>query len=52
VQKVIDQYPDQAAAYRAGKLALLQFFIGQVMHQSNGKANPKVVREILEKKLQ
>jgi len=51
VQKVIDQYPDQAAAYRAGKLALLQFFIGQVMHQSNGKANPKVVREILEKKL-
>ncbi|HPU92375.1 MAG TPA: Asp-tRNA(Asn)/Glu-tRNA(Gln) amidotransferase GatCAB subunit B, partial [bacterium] len=50
-REIIAQYPEQVAAYRAGKLALLQFFIGQIMRRSKGKANPELAREILEKEL-
>ena len=51
-REIIAQYPEQVAAYRAGKLALLQFFIGQIMRRSKGKANPELAREILEKELE
>ena len=50
-QEVIAQYPEQVRAYLAGKSALLQFFIGQIMRLSKGKANPELAREILEKEL-
>jgi len=50
-QEIIAQYPEQARAYLAGKSALLQFFIGQIMRRSQGKANPELAREILEKEL-
>jgi len=51
VRKIIDTNPAQADAYRGGKVALLQFFVGQIMAETNGKANPKIVRELLEKLL-
>jgi len=51
VRKIIEANPAQADAYRAGKVALLQFFVGQIMAETNGKANPKIVRELLEKLL-
>ncbi len=51
VDEVIAANPDQAAAYRGGKEALYGFFVGQVMKASQGKANPKVVNEILKNKL-
>ncbi|HET6613215.1 MAG TPA: Asp-tRNA(Asn)/Glu-tRNA(Gln) amidotransferase subunit GatB [Kofleriaceae bacterium] len=48
---VIAEHSAQAAAYRAGKQGLLGFFVGQVMKQTGGKANPKLTNEILKKLL-
>jgi len=47
VAEVIAAHPDEAAQYRAGKEKLLGFFVGQVMKQSRGQANPKLVNERL-----
>ena len=44
--------PGQVEAYRGGKEGLLGFFVGQVMKETGGKANPKVVNERLREKLQ
>jgi aspartyl-tRNA(Asn)/glutamyl-tRNA(Gln) amidotransferase subunit B len=52
IDEVIAANPDQLASYRAGKEALLGFFVGQVIKASKGKANPKVVNERLRAKLQ
>jgi aspartyl-tRNA(Asn)/glutamyl-tRNA(Gln) amidotransferase subunit B len=38
-------------AYRSGKTKLLGFFVGQVMRETKGKANPQVVNEVLSEKL-
>ena len=38
-------------AYRSGKKNILGFFVGQVMKATQGKANPKMVNELLRKKL-
>ncbi len=51
VDDVIANNPTQAAEYRAGKDKLIAFFVGQVMKQSKGKANPEQVNELLLKKL-
>jgi aspartyl-tRNA(Asn)/glutamyl-tRNA(Gln) amidotransferase subunit B len=45
-QQIIDQNPKNVAAYRAGKRALLGFFVGQVMKQSGGRANPELVSRL------
>ena len=51
IDEVIAANPDQVANYRAGKEALIGFFVGQVIKASKGKANPKVVNERLKAKL-
>jgi len=55
IEKIIDDViaanPGQTAAYRGGKEALFGFFVGQVMKASQGKANPKVVNDVLREKL-
>ena len=51
IKEIIDKNPAQLADYRAGKEALLKFFIGQTMAATRGKANPKIVNEILKKLL-
>jgi aspartyl-tRNA(Asn)/glutamyl-tRNA(Gln) amidotransferase subunit B len=55
IEKIVDEViaasPAQVEAYRGGKEALFGFFVGQVMKASQGKANPKLVNEILKKKL-
>lgn len=55
IEKVIDEViaanPDNVAAYRAGKTALMGWFVGQVMKASQGKANPGAVNKILQQKL-
>ncbi len=43
--------PDNVAAYRAGKVQVLGFFVGQVMKSMKGKGNPKLINELLLKKL-
>jgi aspartyl-tRNA(Asn)/glutamyl-tRNA(Gln) amidotransferase subunit B len=47
IQEIVDKYPDQAEQYRQGKTKVIQFFIGQTMSATKGKANPKKVQEIL-----
>jgi len=51
VDAVIEANPGQVAEYRSGKDKLLGFFVGQVMQQTGGKANPGQVNETLKKKL-
>jgi aspartyl-tRNA(Asn)/glutamyl-tRNA(Gln) amidotransferase subunit B len=49
--EVIAANPKSAADFKAGKVAALNFLKGQVMKASQGKANPNLVGEILERKL-
>ena len=49
--KVIESNEDQVAAYKSGKDRLFGFFVGQVMKETQGKANPKSVNDILKKLL-
>ena len=51
VSKVINENPDQLKQYLSGKDRLFSFFVGQVMKESKGKANPSQVNEILKEKL-
>ncbi len=51
VDKVLAANPDRVAAYRAGSEKLHGWFVGQVMKATQGKANPRLVNEILRKKL-
>ena len=51
VDEVIAKNAPQVEQYRAGKVGLLGFFVGNVMKATAGKANPAVVNEILKKKL-
>lgn len=55
IEKIIDQViaanQPSLAEYKAGKDRLFGFFVGQVMKESKGQANPAVVNEILKKKL-
>jgi aspartyl-tRNA(Asn)/glutamyl-tRNA(Gln) amidotransferase subunit B len=49
--KVLAAEPDKVAEYRGGRDKLFGFFVGQVMKAMGGKANPKVINEILKAKL-
>lgn len=51
VDKLIANNPDKVTAYRAGKTGLKGFFVGQVMRQTGGKANPQLVQELVEDRL-
>jgi aspartyl-tRNA(Asn)/glutamyl-tRNA(Gln) amidotransferase subunit B len=51
VDAVIAANPDQAAEYRAGKEKLLGFFVGKVMQETKGKANPGQVNDAIKRRL-
>ncbi len=51
IDQIISDNPKEALAFRNGKSKLMGFFVGQVMKQTKGKANPKVVNERLMDKL-
>lgn len=51
IEAVIMEKASQVAEYRNGKATLLQFFIGQVMAKTKGRANPEKVKVLLEKEL-
>ncbi len=51
VNKIIQDNPDEAAAYRQGKTKLFSFFMGQVMKKTRGKADPKIVTPLIKAKL-
>jgi aspartyl-tRNA(Asn)/glutamyl-tRNA(Gln) amidotransferase subunit B len=50
-RSVIAAHPDNVKSYRAGKINLLGFFVGQVMRGMQGAGNPKLVNEVLQKLL-
>ena len=51
VDMVIEDNPTQVKEYLGGKGQLLGYFVGQIMKETKGKANPQKVNEILRKKL-
>lgn len=51
IDTVIKNNPDEVEKYQAGKTELLQFFMGQVMKESKGKANPGTVIPMIQEKL-
>ncbi len=51
VVKILDRCPDEVAAFQNGKTRLMGFFVGQVMKETKGKANPKIVNAVLTKRL-
>lgn len=51
VDKVIAENPDKVNAYKGGKVGLMGWFVGQVIKESRGKANPQVVNRLLAAKL-
>ena len=51
INKVISDNPEKVKEYKSGKTKLFGFFVGQVMKISDGKANPKLVNDILKKNL-
>ncbi|MFA5111291.1 MAG: Asp-tRNA(Asn)/Glu-tRNA(Gln) amidotransferase subunit GatB [Desulfobaccales bacterium] len=50
-QAIIQAHPKEAADYRAGKTKLMGFFVGQLMKQTKGQANPQLANEIFKKLL-
>ena len=52
VDEAIAKYPEKYLAYQKGKKGLLGFFMGEVMKNSKGKADPKAANELLRKKLE
>lgn len=51
IDGLIAQAPENVEAYKAGKVKIMGWFVGQVMKQTGGKANPSIVNEILKTKL-
>jgi len=52
VQQVLKENPQQVSQYLAGKTAIAQWFVGQIMRKSGGTADPAVVKPVLEAALQ
>ena len=52
VQSVLSRSHKEVDAYKNGKTKLMGYFVGQVMRETKGKANPKIVNEILREKLE
>ncbi len=55
IEAVIDQLiatsPENVAAYKSGKTKIIGWFVGQVMKETGGKANPGIVNQLLKAKL-
>ncbi len=51
IDEIIAKNPDNVEKFKAGNNKLLGFFVGQVLKTTGGKANPKVVNELVEQKL-
>jgi aspartyl-tRNA(Asn)/glutamyl-tRNA(Gln) amidotransferase subunit B len=52
VAQVLADNPEKVAEYRGGKTGLLGFFVGQVMRATQGQGNPKLINEILCRRLE
>jgi glutaminyl-tRNA synthetase len=52
VASLVTRFPEKAAQYRDGKSSLMGFFIGEVMKETKGQANPQVVKTLLTERLE
>ena len=52
VDAVLADNPAEVEGFKSGKTKLMAFFVGQIMKRTKGKANPALVNELLQKKLQ
>ena len=50
-KKILEKHPKEVQDYKNGKDKLMGFFVGQVMKETQGKANPKALNQILNKLL-
>jgi aspartyl-tRNA(Asn)/glutamyl-tRNA(Gln) amidotransferase subunit B len=51
IDSVLKKNPKQVEQFKAGKGKLMGFFVGQIMKETQGRANPKRVNELLQTKL-
>jgi aspartyl-tRNA(Asn)/glutamyl-tRNA(Gln) amidotransferase subunit B len=51
VDRVLEKFADKVLEYKKGKKGLLALFVGEVMKQSKGKADPGITNELLLEKL-
>jgi len=51
IQRVLENNPKELARYREGKKQLMGFFVGQIMKESKGRANPRLVNQLLKNAL-
>jgi aspartyl-tRNA(Asn)/glutamyl-tRNA(Gln) amidotransferase subunit B len=51
VEETLEENPTEVASFKAGKLGVANFLFGQAMRKAAGQANPKIVKEELERKL-
>ena len=51
VTRVVVEHPDEAGRFRAGQVGLAGFFVGQVMRATGGRADPALVKELVEESL-
>ena len=51
INSILENNPSQIEAYKNGRTNLFDYFVGQVMKETRGKANPSIVKEILKDKL-
>ncbi len=51
VDRLVAENPDKVRAFRGGKTALAGFFVGQVMRETQGRANPQLVQDLVARKL-
>jgi len=52
ITKILDANPKDVQDYLGGKEKAIGFFVGQIMRETKGKANPQIVNELLKKKLE
>jgi aspartyl-tRNA(Asn)/glutamyl-tRNA(Gln) amidotransferase subunit B len=51
VERLLNSNPDEVSRYREGRKNLMGFFVGQALKETKGKANPKVVTQMLQDRL-
>ena len=52
ITQILKNYPNQVKAYKAGRNKLFAFFIGQIMKETKGQANPQKLSQLLKKELE
>lgn len=52
VEKVLETFPDKADQYRGGKTGLMGFFTGQIMKETQGRADPRLVQDLFRQRLE